>query len=126
VDATEVGGDMALLAEKLANQRKATVVVTGRVDIATDEKRTYHIANGHSMMTSVVGTGCMAASVIGAFAAVERDLALAAACALACYGIAAEVAAEKASGPAAFKARLFDCLYSLDRATVDRLQRIEC
>jgi hydroxyethylthiazole kinase len=125
VDATEVGGDLALLAGKLANQRKGTVVVTGSVDIATDGKKTYRIANGHSMMTHVVGTGCMATSVIGAFAAVERDLSLAAACALACYGIAAELAAEKASGPAAFKERLFDCLYSLDRETVGRLQRIE-
>src|SRR5208337_704083 len=31
VDATEVGGDLVLLAEKLANQRKAIVVVTGKV-----------------------------------------------------------------------------------------------
>jgi len=125
VDATEVGADLALLAEKLANQRNATVVVTGKVDIATDGKKTYRIANGHPLMTHVVGTGCMAASVIGAFAAVERDLSLAAACALACYGIAAELAAEKSPGPAAFKDRLFDCLYHLDRETVNRLQRIE-
>jgi hydroxyethylthiazole kinase len=125
VDATEVGADLALLAENLANQRQATVVVTGKVDIATDGKKTYRIANGHPMMTHVVGTGCMAASVIGAFAAVERDLSLASACALACYGIAAELAAEKSPGPAAFKAWLFDCLYNLDRETVDRLQRIE-
>ena len=124
VDATEVDGDLALFAEKLATQRKATVVVTGKIDLATDGKRTYRIANGHSMMTQVVGTGCMATSVIGAFAAVERDLGRAAACALACYGIAAEVAAEKAAGPATFKERLFDCLYNLDRETVSRLQRI--
>jgi hydroxyethylthiazole kinase len=125
VDATEVGGDLALLAEKLATQRKATVVVTGSVDIATDGQRTYCIANGHPIMTHVVGTGCMATSVIGTFAAVERDLSLAAACALACYGMAAEVAAEKAPGPAAFKERLFDCLYNLNRETVGRLLRIE-
>ncbi len=124
VDATEVGGDLALLAEKLAGQRKATVVITGKVDIATDGKSTYLVHNGDVMMTRVVGTGCMAASVIGAFAAVERDLSLAAASALACYGIAAEVAAETASGPASFKERLFDSLYHLDRPTVDRRQRI--
>ena len=125
VDATEVGGDLALLAQQLATQRNATVVVTGQVDIVTDGKKTYRIANGHAMMAHVVGTGCMAASVIGAFAAVERDLATAAACALAIFGIAAEVAAEKAPGPATFKARLFDCLYSLDRKTVDQFQRID-
>jgi hydroxyethylthiazole kinase len=125
VDATEVGGDLTHMAEKLANQRKAVVVVTGQVDIATDGKQTYRIANGHPMMTHVVGTGCMATSVIGAFAAVERDLALASACALSVYGIAAEMAATEASGPATFKEGLFDCLYHLDRETVGRLQRIE-
>jgi len=125
VDATEVGGDLVSLAETLARQRKATVVVTGKVDIVTDGSATHLIHNGHSLMTHVVGTGCMATSVIGTFAAVEQDLSLAAACGLACYEIAAEVAAEKAAGPASFKERLFDCLYHLDRETVHRRQRIE-
>lgn len=124
VDATEVGGDLALLAEKLAAQRKATVVITGKADIITDGKQTYLVENGHPLMSRVVGTGCMAASVIGTFAAVEHDLALASACALACFGIAAEVAAENSSGPGSFKERLFDCLYNLDRATVNRMQKI--
>jgi hydroxyethylthiazole kinase len=125
VDATEIGADLAMLAKRLANQRHATVVVTGKVDLVTDGNTTYRIGNGHPMMTHVVGTGCMASSVVGAFAAVESDLSLAAACALTCYGIAAEVAAEGASGPATFKARLFDCLYHLDQKTVDRLQKLE-
>jgi hydroxyethylthiazole kinase len=125
VDATEVSGDLVLLAEKLAAQRKATVVITGKVDITTDGRQTHLVKNGHPLMARVVGTGCMAASVIGAFAAVESDLSLAAACALAIYGIAGEVAAEEASGPASFKERLFDCLYNLDRESVDRMQRIE-
>ncbi len=125
VDVTEVGADLVLLAQRLASQRKAAVVITGESDIATDGKNTCLVKNGHPMMTRVVGTGCMAASVVGAFAAVERDPVLAAACALACYGIAAEIAAEQASGPASFKERLFDCLYNLDRQTVDRRQRID-
>lgn len=124
VDATEVGGDLVLLAERLARQRKATVVITGKVDIATDGNSTYLVENGHSMMTHVVGTGCMATSVIGAFAAVECDWPMAAACALACYGVAAELAAEQSAGPAAFRERLFDCLYTLDSTTVDERQRI--
>ena len=125
VDATKVGGNLMLLAQKLARQRDTTVVVTGEVDIVTDEKKIYLVKNGHSLMTRVVGTGCMATSVIGAFTAVEPDLSLASACALACYGIAAELAAEKATGPASFKNRLFDCLYNLDRETVDKMQKIE-
>jgi hydroxyethylthiazole kinase len=124
VDAAEVGGDLAAVANKLARQRNSTVVITGREDIVTDGKQIFRVANGHSLMTSVVGTGCMAASLIGAFAAVERDLCLAAASALVCYGVAAELAAQKSNGPAAFKSNLFDSLYDLDRATVDRMQRI--
>ena len=54
-------------------------------------------------MTHVVGTGCMATSVIGAFTAAEPNLALAAACGPVCYGIAGEIAAAKAAGPASFK-----------------------
>jgi hydroxyethylthiazole kinase len=124
VDAEEVGGDLGLLATRLAQQRSAAVVVTGKNDIVTDGRKTYVVSNGHTMMTSVVGTGCMAASVIGAFAAVERDLALAAACALVCYGVAGEIAAGKSAGPMSFKHSLLDSLYALDRATVEKLQRL--
>ena len=113
-----------MVAQRLARQRNATVVITGKDDIVTDGKATYVVGNGDVMMTAVVGTGCMAASVIGAFAAVERDLALAAACALVCYGVAAEIAAGKSAGPASFKESLLDALYHLDRATVEKLQRL--
>jgi hydroxyethylthiazole kinase len=124
VDATEVGGDLVLLAGKLAQERNATVVITGKEDIVTNGRQTYRVGNGHVLMTHVVGTGCMAASVIGAFTAVERDLALAAACGLVCYGIAGEIAAGRAAGPASFKEGLLDALFHLDRATVERLGRL--
>ncbi|HEY5912193.1 MAG TPA: hydroxyethylthiazole kinase [Verrucomicrobiae bacterium] len=125
VDATEVGGDLAVLAGQLARARNTTVVITGKEDIVTDGRKTCLVKNGHPMMTRVVGTGCMAASVIGAFAAVESDMVCAAAGALSGYEIAAELAAEQAAGPATFKEKLIDCLYLLDRATCDRRQRVE-
>ncbi len=125
VDALEVAGDLLALARELAQARDATVVVTGKVDIVTRSGKVVLVKNGHPLMTSVVGTGCMAASVIGAFAAVEPDLLLAGASALSCYEIAAELAAEGASGPAAFKANLGDCLYHLDRQTCERQQQVE-
>jgi hydroxyethylthiazole kinase len=125
VDATEVKGDLVLLAGKLARQYDAVVVVTGAEDIVTDGKRRCFVRNGHDMMTRVVGTGCMAASVVGAFVAVEPDLLWGAACGLACYEIAAELAAETANGPASFKNQLFDHLYRLDRETVLKRQKVE-
>lgn len=125
VDATEVSVDLARLACQLATTRRATVVITGKEDIVTDGRRTCLVRNGHEMMTRVVGTGCMAASVIGTFAAVEPDSWQAAGSALSCYGMAAQLAAEGAAGPATFKERLFDCLYQLDRPTCERLQDVQ-
>jgi hydroxyethylthiazole kinase len=124
VDSTEVDADLAALAGNLATERRATVVVTGKVDIVTDGKTLFRVANGDPMMTHVVGTGCMATSVIGTFAAVEPDLVKAAACGLAIYEIAAELAARKARGPIAFKNALFDHLFALDGAAVAQRQKI--
>jgi len=125
VDAGEVSGDLIALAGALSRARSATVVVTGPIDLIIRERQAVLVSNGHPMLTSVVGTGCMAASVIGTFAAVERDYVLAAAAALSCYEIAAEVAAEKSNGPASFKEGLFDNLYRLDRQTCERRQKVE-
>jgi len=125
VDATDVASDLGALARQLARQRNLTLVITGKVDVVSNGVQTWCVRNGHQMMSSVVGTGCMAASVIGAFAAVDEDSAYAAASALACYGIAGELAAETAAGPASFKTGLIDSLYHLDSATVERIQKIE-
>ena len=124
VDATHVEGDLSLIARTLAQTRKATVVITGQEDLVTDGRTFYRVANGHPLMTTVVGTGCMAASVIGTFAAVETNLPLAAACALSCYGVAGELAGERSAGPASFKRWLFDSLYRLDRATMEARQKL--
>jgi hydroxyethylthiazole kinase len=125
VDASEVALDLTQVAQALAVSRRATVVITGATDIVADSARLYVVRNGHPLMGEVVGTGCMATSVIGAFAAVSPDLAQAAAAALVTFGVAAECAAPLSQGPATFKEKLFDCLYNLDEATLSRLQRVE-
>ncbi|MFH1854519.1 MAG: hydroxyethylthiazole kinase [Candidatus Omnitrophota bacterium] len=125
VDSAEVKKNLVELARQLAGQRNAIVVITGKEDIIADKARHFIVRNGHEMMTHVVGTGCMAASVIGAFSAVHKDLAEAAAGALSIYGIAAELAAKGAKGPATFKEKLFDNIYRLDRETIERMQKIE-
>jgi hydroxyethylthiazole kinase len=125
VDAAEVALDLSQVARNLALSRRATVVITGETDILADADRTYFIKNGHPIMGQVVGTGCMATSLIGAFAAVSPDLAQAATAALVTFGVAAECAAPLSHGPATFKEKLFDCLYNLDDATLGRLQKVE-
>jgi hydroxyethylthiazole kinase len=124
VDAGKVEKDLIGVAKYLAKTRKAIVVITGKEDIVASQDKTLLVRNGDEMMTHVVGTGCMAASVIGTFAAIHEDLAEAAAAGLACYEIAAELAAKKAQGPADFKVRMFDDIFNLNGKTADLKQRI--
>ncbi len=125
VESTDVEADLIALSKKLASSRNAVVVITGIEDITADAEKAYIVKNGHELMGAVVGTGCMAASVIGSFAAVENDYARAAASALACYGIAGELAAANSQGPGSFKTNFYDEVYNLDSDKIERLVRIE-
>lgn len=127
VDAEDVQSDLVSLARGLAKSRNATVVITGKQDVVASPSAAVLVNNGHELMTSVVGTGCMASSVIGTFAAIEEDHVAAAASALVCYEIAAELAAARQDclGPASFKQYLFDALYALDENTVTARQKLE-
>lgn len=125
VDASKVDLDLGEVAKGLAIERGCTVVITGKEDIVADGNRVVRVKNGHSMMAGIVGTGCMAASVIGTFAAVDDDWVAASAAGLVCYEIAAEIAAQEAKGPGSFKEKLYDAVFNLDARTVSRMQRIE-
>ena len=125
VDAASVEKNLQDIAQGLARKRSCTVVITGEEDIVADAERTVHVRNGHAMMANIVGTGCMAASVIGTFAAVEKDPVAASVAGLVCYEIAAELAAKTAKGPGTFKELMFDAVFNLDAETVKRMQKIE-
>lgn len=125
VDASHVEKDLINVARHLAGRRDATIVITGKEDIIADKNRHIIVKNGCDMMSHVVGTGCMATSVIGTFSAVEKDLVKAAAAGLMCYEIAAELAYKGSKGPGTFKERLFDNIYNLDKRDIEKLQRFE-
>lgn len=120
VDAAEAGGDAVGLARKAAQVLGVVVVVTGKDDMVSDGKVIYKVSNGTPLLTKVTGTGCLLTSVIGAFAAVEKDPTLAAASALAYYGVAAEKAVE-VSGPdrpGTFQTEFLNQLYRTDGAAL--------
>ncbi len=124
VEATEVEANLVNVAKKLAKDREGVVVITGAEDIITDGKDVYLVKNGHEMMGCIVGTGCMSASVIGSFVAVEKDYAKAATIALSVYGIAGELASKKSNGPGSFKMYFYDELYNLGE-DIDLMVKIE-
>ena len=125
VESTKVEGSLIEIAKKLSNKQKSVVVITGKQDIVTDGRKIYLVNNGHAMMGSIVGTGCMAASIIGAFAGVEKDYAKAAAYALASFGIAGELAAAKSKGPGTFHENFYDEAYNLTAEKVEKSAKIE-
>ncbi|MFA4825431.1 MAG: hydroxyethylthiazole kinase [Methanoregula sp.] len=124
VDSAGLAGDPVAIAKDFAQSAGITVVVSGASDIVTDGKRVLLVENGHPMMGGISGTGCMAASVTGAFAAESKDPVLAAAAALAAFGIAGERAAAGARGPYSFKVALFDELSGLKPAALQSEAKI--
>jgi hydroxyethylthiazole kinase len=101
-----------------------TVAMTGAVDIVSDGKRTLRVENGHPLMGCFSGSGCMASSVVGAFAAVSKDRVNAAAAALAAFCVAGEKAAVRYTTPNAVKLAIFDELYNLTPAMLAERARI--
>jgi hydroxyethylthiazole kinase len=105
--------DPIAVARRMARRWKTVVAITGVQDIVSDGQRILGVDNGDPWLTTVTGTGGMATTMIAAFAAVEDDHLVATAGGLACFGLAAERAAEGAQGPASFKVALLDQVYSL-------------
>ena len=114
------------LAEVAARALGCVAAVTGPVDHVSDGQRWCAIANGHELLGTVTGTGCMATAMTGCFLAVRPEAPLeAAAEALVAFGVAAEDAAAGARGPGSFHVALYDALAALDPDTLDARAKVE-
>ncbi|GGN98680.1 hydroxyethylthiazole kinase [Saccharibacillus kuerlensis] len=116
VDAGAGGGEAQVdLAVRAAIKLGTAVAVTGREDVITDGASGYVVSGGDELLARVTGAGCLLTSVMGAFAAVERDMLKAGAAAMALYGAAAEsaVSASGGRGPGSFQVSLLDELAGL-------------
>ena len=125
VEATSIEADPKQLAKDFAGSKSCVVVMTGKEDIVSDGTKIFFVRNGHDSMGSVVGTGCMAASVIGSFAAVNPDYCSAAKDALSYYGIAGELASGKSAGPGTFKMHLYDEVFNLSDEKAQSMLNVE-
>lgn len=124
VDAMHTVDDAAHSARSMAVELGKTLAITGATDLVTDGKRVCRIENGHPLMACVTGTGCMASATVGAFLAVDPDPVRAAATALAYFGLAGQIAAEKAQAPGSFMVALLDALYTMTPETLRTRARI--
>ncbi len=118
VESVEGVADPVSVARNLAKNCNTVVAITGKRDIISDGTRVLGVDNGHVLLKTITGTGCMSTTMVAAFCAVESDYLVAAAAALACYGLAAQRAARVAKGPGTFRSALLDAVYQLTPAQV--------
>jgi len=116
--------DVPRVAAALAGRTGCVVAVTGAVDYVTDGRRVLTVSNGHPLMATITGSGCMSTTMVASFLAVQPDALLASAEALAVFGIAGEDAAVRASGPGSFHVGLYDALAALTAESVAGRARI--
>ncbi|HEX2914003.1 MAG TPA: hydroxyethylthiazole kinase [Chloroflexia bacterium] len=110
----------------LALQQKlgrGAVCATGARDTATDGIRLVRVSNGHAWLPGISGSGCTLGGICAGFLAVAEPL-TAAVSGLVCYGVAAEIASEKSSGPGSLKVNIFDALYNLTPEAVLERARV--
>jgi hydroxyethylthiazole kinase len=125
VESIGAEGSGAELAREAARTLGTVVSVTGPTDHVSDGDRVVAIANGHELLATVSGTGCMSTAVTGSFLAAKPNEPLeAAAEALVAFGVAGEDAASEARGPGTFHAALYDALYNLDPDTLDSRAKV--
>jgi hydroxyethylthiazole kinase len=118
------GGGGPELASEASSLLGPVVAVTGPVDHVSDGEAVNSVANGHELLGTVTGTGCMATAITGCFLGVRGDDPLAAATeALVTFGVAGEDAARVSEGPGSFHVALYDALYHLDPGTLDSRAR---
>ena len=108
-----LAGDAEEATVRAARSLGVTVAATGETDYVSDGNRTLAVKNGHLLMGRIVGSGCASTAVVGCFAAADGGDVETVAGALAYFGRAGEVAAEKADGPGTFEPRLLDALAGL-------------
>ena len=110
VDSTDDVDGALEVARELASRTGGVVAVSGPVDAVTDGDRVVRIANGDVLLTRVTGGGCALGAVMAAFAAVTEDPLTATVAAVTVYTVAAELAAERSTGPGSFATAFIDAL----------------
>jgi hydroxyethylthiazole kinase len=113
VDSIHTMEDAIDAAGEIAGSLAAVVAVTGERDLVTNGESCLVVTGGHPLFGYVTGTGCAVSVTVAAFLAVEPDPLIAAACALAFFGLAGEKAAEETQSPGSFWVKTLDALYSI-------------
>lgn len=111
-------------AKTFAKKTGAVVAITGAIDIVADGERAYCIRNGHSMMSSITGTGCQLSAMTAAFVTANPDKKLEAAAAAVCaMGLAGEIAHQRLGaldGNSSYRNYIIDAVYNMSPEQLEK------
>lgn len=109
--------DIISAAKDFATKNNLIIAITGEDDVITDGNKISIIKNGVSLMSLVIGTGCMLGAVISSFCAIDKDYFNAALYALSFYGIIGEITSKqlKNNSPLNFKIKFIDNFFNADQ-----------
>lgn len=117
VDSSEKDEDKnpLLIASKVAQDYNCTAAITGKIDTVSDGKRCVQLSNGHAMLSSVTGTGCLTSALAGAFAGATSNSFISACGAILTTSIAGEIAYHRCGsyGTGSFHIALIDAISSM-------------
>lgn len=118
VDSTLSSESVLEGAQMLSQKTGKVVVISGERDYVIDNRllskpSVITVSNGHALMPSIVGMGCSATAIIGAFLAVNSSPFLATAHAMAFIGIAGELAAKRTQALGSFRIAFIDAIHGV-------------
>ena len=117
------------MAKSLSKQTGALIVISGAMDIISDEEKAYVVHNGSALMGKVTGTGCMLSSVLAAFVSAStepvQEACLAGVSAMGLCGEIAEKRMRAEDGNASYRMYLIDAMYNMDGNLLEKGARYE-
>ena len=122
VDGEESVENPQNMVRELAGRLNTVVVMTGYHDFVSDGRSTVILNNNCDYLPKITGSGCMAGSLIAAFAAVQKDYLIAACGGISSLTCAAEMIEKEkeVKGPASFQMALLDQIQFMDELSMNR------
>lgn len=111
-----------------AKKSGTMILVTGKIDIISDGKKSYIAKNGVDKMANITGSGCMLSAMLSAFVAVNPTIesVLAAACTMGLAGEKAlEIMKKNDAGNSSYRNYLIDEIYKLKGEELDKGAKYE-
>lgn len=110
--------------ETIASDQTCTVI-TGETDLVMVGRNKASVSNGHPYMHKVIAVGCAQGAVMAALYTKANSAFDAAVGTLLWFGVAGEMAAEKASGPGSFQTAFIDTLSNLSTSQIADKARVD-